>query len=159
MGFTARSPFQNTASLFNKYVTRDEAAFSQELYMSLPQLREMASQGMQIGGHGYNHIWLGKSTRKDQVTELQLTASFLGSVLCHAPKEWTMCYPLGSYNSETVELATELNCAIGLTTKVGLSSLCQPLELQRLDTNDLPLDASAELCVVTKMVHPLASNH
>jgi peptidoglycan/xylan/chitin deacetylase (PgdA/CDA1 family) len=140
-----------TAFLFSKYVTKDETSFAQELYMNLDQLQEMVTQGMTIGGHGYNHIWLGKASRDDQFFEIRKTVSFLTSVLGRPPKKWTMCYPFGSYNAETIGLASEMDCVIGLTTKVGLSVISQPLELQRLDTNDLPAEPNASICEWTKM--------
>ena len=51
---------QITSHLFGKYVSCDEGGFSQELYMQAPHLGEMLSAGMDIGGHGYSHAWLGK---------------------------------------------------------------------------------------------------
>jgi hypothetical protein len=55
-----------------------------------------------------------------------------------------MCYPFGSYDATTLDLLRQRGCALGLTTRVDLASdLARPLELPRLDTNDLPTSASA----------------
>jgi peptidoglycan/xylan/chitin deacetylase (PgdA/CDA1 family) len=128
-----------TDRLFKKYVSRDEAAFAQELYMDVLQMRQMNSSGMEIGGHGYRHLWLGQLSRQDQADEIRRTMSFLSDCFGHRPSEWAMCYPFGSYNSDTLGLLSELDCGIGLTTKMGLANLSQPLELNRFDTNDLPV--------------------
>lgn len=126
-----------TARLFERYVSQDEAAFAQELYMDMPQLCEMAEAGMEIGGHGYNHLWLGQLSRGEQEIELRRTCTFLGKVLGKTPDNWVMCYPFGSYNATTIELVSTLGCAAGLTTKVELADLSRPLELGRWDTNDV----------------------
>jgi peptidoglycan/xylan/chitin deacetylase (PgdA/CDA1 family) len=130
--------------LFKQYVSADETGFAQELYMDMSQLRQMVSSGMEIGGHGYNHLWLGKLSREDQAEEIGETVSFLSNVSGHRPADWAMCYPFGSYNQETIELVSEAGCAVGLTTKVGLADLSQPLHLNRLDTNDLPVSTNSE---------------
>jgi peptidoglycan/xylan/chitin deacetylase (PgdA/CDA1 family) len=130
--------------LFKQYVSADETGFAHELYMDLSHLRQMASTGMEIGGHGYNHLWLGKLSREDQAEEIGHTISFLSNIFGHRPEGWAMCYPFGSYNQETVELVSEVGCAVGLTTKIGLTDLSQVLELNRLDTNDLPVSTNSE---------------
>ena len=53
-----------------------------------------------------------------------------------------MCYPFGSYNTETLELVARAGCAAGVTTKVGQARLSSLLELDRFDTNDLPISAN-----------------
>jgi peptidoglycan/xylan/chitin deacetylase (PgdA/CDA1 family) len=132
-----------TNQLFQKYVSRDQTAFAQELYMDVPQMRQLHSAGMEIGGHGYSHLWLGQLSRDDQSEEIRRTFSFLSTLLERRPSKWAMCYPFGSYNSETLGLLAEMDCAIGLTTKMGLANLSQPLELDRFDTNDLPISAGS----------------
>lgn len=132
-----------TDRFFQKYVSRDEIAFAQELYMDVPQMRQMICAGMEIGGHGYSHLWLGRLSRDDQSEEIRRTFLFLSALLEYRPSKWAMCYPFGSYNSETLGLLSEMDCAIGLTTKMGLANLSQPLELDRLDTNDFPISVGS----------------
>jgi peptidoglycan/xylan/chitin deacetylase (PgdA/CDA1 family) len=128
-----------TGRIFAKYVSLDETAFADQLYLTTSQLREMASCGMEIGGHGYNHDWLGTLSREAQIQEIEQTAAFLGKVLDRPVSDWVMCYPFGSYNADTLQLVSQMGCKIGLTTKVGLANLARPLELERVDTNDLPV--------------------
>jgi peptidoglycan/xylan/chitin deacetylase (PgdA/CDA1 family) len=141
-----------TTKLFQEYVSNDERGFAQELYMDISQLRAMLSAGMEIGGHGYNHRWLGKLSSNEQADEIQRTVNLLGSVAGRAPADWVMCYPFGSYNSETLQLVAGKGCACGVTTKVGLANISSPLELARFDTNDLPTSATANVSIGSAVV-------
>ena len=128
-----------TSRLFAKYVTTDEKSFASELYMELGQIREMLSCGMEIGGHGYDHEWLGKLTREEQSFEIDQTRRFLGVVFNRPAVDWVMCYPYGSYNADTLDLLSDHGVTVGLTTKPSVSDCRSALELERLDTNDLPV--------------------
>ena len=74
-----------------KYVSRDETAFAQELYMDFPQMRQMSSAGMEIGGHGYKHFWLGQLSCQDQTQEIRRTMSFLSTLLGYRPSRNGRC--------------------------------------------------------------------
>lgn len=125
--------------LLHRHVKVDPAVLARELYMDLPQLRCMANAGMEIGGHGWDHLWLSSLTPADQNTEIQKTVEFLAQIFGRAPTDWTMCYPSGGYNDATLPLLRQTACALGLTTRVSLVTNPQaPYELPRLDTNDLP---------------------
>ena len=65
------------------------------------------------------------------------------------PKNWTICYPYGDYNQDTIDLLKQHGCKMGLCTKVDIANLGGDLldsifKLPRLDVNDLPKDANAE---------------
>ncbi len=125
--------------LLRRLVGIDPSVLARELYMDLPQLRCMAKAGMEIGGHGWDHLWLNNLTPEAQQVEIRQTVGFLRQVLGHDPADWTMCYPCGGYNSTTIALLRQSGCVLGLTTRVSLvTSLDTPYELPRLDTNDLP---------------------
>ena len=113
--------------------------FSKELYMSFGDTKKLIHNGMYVGGHGYNHLWMNEENRKSQETEIELTLEFLKNV--GAPiKKWIMCYPFGAYNSETLSLLKEKNCSAGLTIKIGTNNLAKDnlFKLKRFDTNDFP---------------------
>jgi len=132
-----------TAALFDEYVGVDEAVFARELYLDREQLRCMRASGMEIGGHGAEHVWLDALDPRAQAREIELTRAFLADLRGDAG-DWTMCYPFGAYNADTLALLGEAGCALGFTTRVGLvSDFRAPLELARLDTNDLPRDRNA----------------
>lgn len=131
------------SQLFRKYISADEVSFARELYVSMDQLREMAAAGMEIGGHGYAHEWLGNLDFESQREEITRTVAFLKCTFGRELHDWVMCYPYGNYNDHTIALLAERGCAMGLTTKVGKADLSHLLELQRLDTNDLPSSGDA----------------
>ncbi|MCD4732645.1 polysaccharide deacetylase family protein [bacterium] len=132
------------AELFNRHVDRDENEFARELYLSSEQLKEMVRAGMAIGVHGYSHRWFNSLTVEEQTTELDLSLSFLNDLYGKRPEDWTVCYPYGGYNEDTLRLLEERNCALGLTARVALvENYSTPLLLPRLDTNDLPKNGAA----------------
>lgn len=125
--------------LFEKHVGQSQSQFSKHLYMSAADLIEMQSEGMYIGNHTYNHVWLNTLTRLEQETEITKSLDFLSSL--GAPvKDWIMCYPYGGYNADTIEVIKANNCIAGLTTTVGVTDLAQncAFEIDRFDTNDFP---------------------
>ncbi|MFA6447572.1 MAG: polysaccharide deacetylase family protein [Patescibacteria group bacterium] len=134
-----------TDFLFNKYVTTDESAFSRELYMSLDQLKCLKRKGMYIGVHGYGHDWLNTLPQDQQKQEVRLSLEFLRQIKCET-KDFVFCYPYGAYDDSLLSILKQEGCSLALTTKVGVADLDkdQPLALPRLNTNDLPKDASAE---------------
>lgn len=134
-----------TNTLFNKYVTLDEAAFAEELYMSIDQVSHLQRNSMYIGSHGYSHCWLDSVSENDQIKEVDLSLQFLKSIGNNIER-WIMCYPYGAYNETLLRIITKRGCVIGLTTNVDVAdlNLYNPLTLPRLDTNDLPKNVNAE---------------
>lgn len=133
------------AELFARYVTVDEAAFAEELYAGLDELRCMSRHGMYIGSHGDTHQWLEHLTPAEQEVEVDRSLELLRYV--GTPLDaWVMCYPYGSANTSLVEILRARGCALGLTTRVGISHASEnPMLLSRLDTNDLPTQANAAI--------------
>ena len=125
--------------LFKKYVTNDEVAFSQELYMSIDQISHLQRNGMYVGSHGFDHYWLNSINENDQEKEIGLSLQFLESIGSNTER-WIMCYPYGAYNNSLLNILENHGCVAGLTTNVGIADLEKdnPLTLPRLDTNDLP---------------------
>lgn len=126
--------------LFARFVSVDPAAFAAELYMNADQLKTMIRCGMYVGSHGAEHHWLDRLDPAGQAGEIDASLDFLQSL--GAPTEdWIMCYPHGAYNGTLLGLLRDKGCAAGLTTKVAVArpGLDAPLELPRLNTNDLPV--------------------
>ncbi|MBX2930656.1 MAG: polysaccharide deacetylase family protein [Chitinophagaceae bacterium] len=134
-----------TQNLFEKIVGIDEESFSRDLYMDVEQIKCMNRHGMHIGGHGYNHYWLGSLEKEEQKIEIEKSLNFL-SIVGSDIKNWTMCYPYGSYNNTMLELLTEYNCKLALTTVVGVANIQKhhKFTLPRLDTNDVPKKKNAD---------------
>jgi peptidoglycan/xylan/chitin deacetylase (PgdA/CDA1 family) len=128
-----------TKNLFEKYVGQSEEEFSEELYLSMSELKELVSNDMYVGSHTFNHFWLGSIDSHLQNIEIEKSIKFLSSI--GAPiDDWIMCYPYGSYDNRTLDILAKKKCAIGLTTKLGIADFKSqnPLELYRWDTNDFP---------------------
>jgi len=130
--------------LFNKYVSMDEATFSQKLYMNLNELKQMKEEGMYIGSHGHDHYWLNTLSPENQEKEIDLSIEFLEKIGCNN-SDLVMCYPYGAYSDSLIELLKKKGFVIGLTTEVGMVDLedCDAYALPRLDTNDLPKESNA----------------
>lgn len=137
-----------TDILFERIVGIDECVFSRELYMSLDQIKCMVDCGMHIGSHGYDHYWLGSLSKEKQEFEVKKSIEFIKEVGGDI-NNWSICYPYGNYNANTISLLKENGCKLGLTTEVALADLTDTAndaiyKLPRLDVNDLPKDANAD---------------
>ena len=130
--------------LFRQFVTHDEAAFAEELYVSAAQLRCMIRHGMHIGSHSHDHVWLDSLDADAQAQQIAKSVEFL-RLLHGRDDKWTICYPYGGYNSSLLAIVQQHGFQLGFTTNVAVSDLDKigPLELSRLDTNDLPNSADA----------------
>jgi peptidoglycan/xylan/chitin deacetylase (PgdA/CDA1 family) len=130
-------------NLFQKYVTKDEVAFSKELYMDIEQLKCMYRNGMFIGSHGYEHWWLNTISDGEQKKEIELSLDFLKEI--GTAEAWVMCYPYGQYNDSLLKILKQKGCKFGLTTEVNVADLNRNnyLTLPRLDCNDLPKERNA----------------
>ena len=125
--------------LFISYLDMSEPEFSSQLYMSVDQITSLKKHGMHIGSHGYDHYWLDSLSKMDQTREINSSLTFLKNVGVDLT-QWTMCYPYGAYNEDTLGVLNEMGCKLGLTTNVGVADIEDEhrFELSRLDTNDFP---------------------
>lgn len=138
-----------TTELFEKAVGMDEAMFSRELYMTIDQIKCMVDCGMHIGSHGYDHYWLSSLPKEKQEFEIAKSIEFIGNVGGDV-NNWTIGYPYGDYNDDTIALLKKHGCKMGFTTRVAVADLEADgpdvlYKLPRLDVNDLPKDADAEV--------------
>jgi peptidoglycan/xylan/chitin deacetylase (PgdA/CDA1 family) len=134
-----------TDALFRTFVASDEAAFAQELYVSLEQLRCMHRHGMHVGSHSHDHVWLDQLTQPEQEAQVVASLDFLRQVGVD-PQSWTMAYPYGGYDASLEAVLARHGCRAALTTDLATADLDshRPLALPRIDTNDLPTRADAE---------------
>lgn len=125
--------------LFAEFVTEDETAFAEELYMSADNVRSLRSAGMEIGAHGYRHEWMDTLPMEEQHREVQQSRSFLGSLGDDADA-WTMAYPYGRWNDSLVDVLATHGCGAAFTVEPRMADLSRDtaLCLPRLDTNDIP---------------------
>ena len=125
--------------LFDAYVEIEETAFSKDLYMSTDHLKEMIIKGMHIGSHGFDHYWLNSLDYSSQEIEIKRSIDFL-NFLGVDSEQYTICYPYGGYNENTIDILRKYNFKTAFTTKVDLASTSKEnrFEVPRLDTNDIP---------------------
>lgn len=135
-----------TDYLFIKFVNESESRFSQQLYMNEKQLQELYRCGHHIGSHGYDHYWLNVLTKESQEIEIVNSLSFLKQIGIDI-NNWTMCYPYGAFSKDTIDLLKAYNCKLAFTTEPDVASLmnCDRFKIPRLDTNDLPKQAAADI--------------
>lgn len=84
---------------------------------------------------------------KKQEFEIAKSIEFIGMV-GGDPNNWTICYPYGDYNDETISLLKKHGCRMGFSTDVDIADFSDKdndsiYKTPRLDTNDLPKDAGA----------------
>lgn len=132
--------------LFEKAVGMDEAMFSRELYMTIDQIKCMVDCGMHVGSHGYDHYWLGSLAKEKQEFEIVKSIEFIGMVGGDV-NNWTIGYPYGNYNDDTISLLKQYGCKMGFTTRNDTAdfNMNEPnvmYMIPRLDVNDLPKDSN-----------------
>jgi peptidoglycan/xylan/chitin deacetylase (PgdA/CDA1 family) len=127
-----------TDSLFNEFISISEEAFSKELYMNMDQIKLMKKHGMYFGIHGYDHYWLGLMDKGKMQADIFKALDVFDEVLDR--NNWIMCYPYGSYSTETLDFLKTTGCSFGFTTEVAIARLPTDrcFELPRFDTNDFP---------------------
>ena len=126
------------SELFREIVTSQEAAFADELYMSLEQIRTMRRYGMAFAVHGYDHYWMDRLPEQALREDLTKALDVFDGVI---PTEgWLNCYPYGSCNAGVIRISKELGAVSGLTTRVAAyrPEADSIFEIPRLDTNDFP---------------------
>lgn len=124
--------------LFQKLVTKDKLEFSEKLYLKKKHLKEMKNYNMHIGSHGSSHNYLGFMSIKKQDYEIKNSLVFLKNLF---PKEnnFSICYPYGSFNQETLKIVKKYNFMLGLSNAYGSTNLLKKKDiftLPRYDTND-----------------------
>ncbi|MFH1144929.1 MAG: polysaccharide deacetylase family protein [Candidatus Eisenbacteria bacterium] len=125
--------------LFRRFVTTDEAAFAEELYLSPDQVKTMRRAGMYFGAHGVSHRWLDSLDREEQRDELRGSREMLAE-LGYGRNEWIVGYPFGGFNDTTLEVAREEGFSAGFTIEARIAAIGREdaLRIPRLDTADLP---------------------
>jgi peptidoglycan/xylan/chitin deacetylase (PgdA/CDA1 family) len=124
--------------LFRRYVSSDERAFADDLYLSVKELNEMADAGMEIGSHGYKHYWLDSLTLDEQEKDIDLSLTFLEELGVDRDR-FLFCFPYGAYNQDTLVALKARGCGAAFTGGGGLADLHEGnlLELPRVETSDL----------------------
>jgi peptidoglycan/xylan/chitin deacetylase (PgdA/CDA1 family) len=131
--------------IFPEAVGESESEFSKKLYMSDDEIGELISNNMHIGSHGHSHSWLNHLDYESQEKEIKLSIDFLRKLKINS-RYYSICYPFGGYNSETLEIAKRYGFQMGVSTVQNIANTDSDnmLALPRLDTNDLPTISDAK---------------
>ena len=124
--------------LFGDIVNISEKEFSEKLYMNKKHIQELYKNNFTIGSHGYNHYWWGKLNEDEKEIEIKKSINYLKKIKVF-DKNFSVCFPYGSYNLQTLNLLNKYKIKFALTTKVGKvnnKNLANVFELPRFDTND-----------------------
>ena len=127
------------AEIFRRFVTADEAAFAEELYLTPAQVRAMRRAGMYFGAHGVTHRWLDSLDEPGQREEISGSRELL-TELGYGEGERVISYPSGGFNDITLKVVREAGFSAGFTVEVRVAEMGReaPLTIPRLDTVDLP---------------------
>lgn len=133
-----------TDSVFRRYVAGNQQTFADDLYLSEGQLREMVLSGMHVGSHGDAHHWMDQMSPDGQLADIERSLDLLETIGM-SPAYRSFCYPYGGYNAATLEALKHFDFKAALTCIVELGDIdtVDPLQLPRLDTNDLPKQSDA----------------
>lgn len=123
--------------LFEKFVTKNEKEFSEKLYLSLDEIKEMKESHMYFGSHGYSHKWFSYLSKKEKRFEIERSLKFYNKINQNT-NNLIMCYPYGDYDKETIKELKIRNFKAGLSVKVGdtLLTRSNAFSLERYDCND-----------------------
>lgn len=99
-----------TDLFFKKFVTEEETNFSNDLYLNVDQIEEMADNGMVIGGHG--NISENLLLLEDYKSDIDESKKFISKY----SDEFSFSYPNGGFNNEIKNYMRQANCVIAYTT-------------------------------------------
>jgi len=124
--------------LFSLLVKEDDVSFSKKLYLNKNKLIEMYKDKMTIGSHGCKHYWWNDLSYKAQFNEVEKSINYFKDNNIYNDN-FSVCYPYGSYNLDTLKILKKFNVKFALTTKIGSvnkKNFTRNLEYPRYDTND-----------------------
>jgi peptidoglycan/xylan/chitin deacetylase (PgdA/CDA1 family) len=98
--------------------------------LTISQIREMEAAGMEFGSHTVSHRLLAELTYKEIEFELTKSKYDLEQILGKSVD--FLAYPGGSYNPDTLKIASQAGYMGGLTTHYGLETFNHVFEIKRI---------------------------
>lgn len=89
-------------------------------YMNSSMLKEMSENGMGIENHTSRHIEFTNISREDKIAIIEEGRKALKEKI--GVDSNFICYPVGKYDEETIEVEKELGVKAAVTTEYGISS-------------------------------------
>lgn len=124
--------------LFSEFVSVDQSAFAEKLYLKPEQIRVMNDCGMEFGSHTHSHPWMDRVSADQQRVELEISVGYLKEIGIPM-RDWVMCFPYGASDQNARLLASELGASVGVGTEVRKANLAKDdlMSLPRWDANDV----------------------
>lgn len=108
-------------------------------YMNSNMLKEMSNNGMGIENHTSIHMEFINISRRDKVLIIKEGMDELKEKV--GVESNFVCYPVGKYDDETIEVERELGVKAAVTTENGVSSLSDGLySLKRLRISPMDIE-------------------
>lgn len=108
-------------------------------YLNLEMLKEMLNDGMAIENHTSNHLELDSLSVDDKLLSIKTAKDFIKEKLGIESKY--LCYPVGKYDEETIEVAKSIGIEAAVTTEGGFSNVNNGLfELKRVRIAPMDLE-------------------
>lgn len=109
-------------------------------YMNSSMLKEMSKNGMGIENHTSRHIEFTNISRDDKIAIIQEGRAALKEKVGVDSK--FVCYPVGKYDEETIEVEKELGIEAAITTEYGISSASDGLySLKRVRMSPMKIES------------------
>ncbi len=127
-----------TDKIFEEILDVKESDFAKTLYMNTRQIKEMYKNNMGFGSHGDNHLWWQYLDYKNQFKEIKNSVQFFKKNNIY-DSNFSVCFPYGSFNSQTIKILKDFEIKFALTTQLGSlnkKNINQKYFLPRYDTND-----------------------
>ncbi len=130
--------------LFARYVSDDEAAYVDELYMTQGEIVDLRRRGHSIAGHSISHPSLPRLSEEDQEREVNAAKGWL-ELLLDEPLLW-FNYPYGDFDERTERVCERLGIEIAFSTRPPIDWVSHEdrFRVPRVDTVFLPVSADAE---------------
>lgn len=108
-------------------------------YMNSNMLKEMSNNGMGIENHTSIHVEFTNISREDKISIIKDGMNELKESVGVESK--FVCYPVGKYDDETIEVEKELGIKAAVTTEGGISSLSDGLySLKRIRISPMDIE-------------------
>jgi len=120
------------SNLFEEHVG-SEMETAQRYYLSLEQIREMASNGMHFGGHSYSHPWFDWIDPDSLNSEISASAEWLCQI---EPRPWAFAYPYGGLNPDAPKTFHAHRFVAAFTTQTQINHF-DPYFIGRLDGEEI----------------------
>ncbi len=109
-------------------------------YMNSDMLKEMSNYGMGIENHTSRHIEFTNISRADKALIIEEGIKTIKEKVGVESK--FVCYPVGKYDEETIEVEKELGIKAAVTTEVGISRLSDGIHsLKRLRISPMDIES------------------